>query len=76
MPGTIYLLDGHQLRALEEQPYANEDRLQELLGDHPNVLAGDQMDEVEPRRWLLVDQEVNVPIKEEVGGHVAGPSPP
>ena len=70
MPGTIYLLDDdNKLRALEEQPYDNEDLLQKLLGDHPDLLAGDQMDEGDPRRWLLVDREVSVPFKEgAVGG--------
>ena len=71
MPGRIYLLDndGKTLRSLEEQPYDSEDLLQELLGKHPDLLAGDQIDETTPRRWLLVDREFGVPIKEDaVGG--------
>ena len=51
MPGTIYLLgDDDKLQALEEQPYDNENLLQKLLGDHPDLLAGDQMDKGDPRR--------------------------
>jgi len=70
MPGRIYLLDndGKTLRSLEKQPYDSEDLLQELLGEHPDLLAGDQIDEATPRRWLLVDREVGVPIKEDAAG--------
>jgi len=39
-------------------PYANEDLLQRLLADYPDLLAGDQMDKTVPRRWLLVSREV------------------
>ena len=70
MPGRIYILDndGKTLRSLEEQPYDSEDLLQELLGEHPDLLAGEQIDEATPRRWLLVDREVGVPIKEDAAG--------
>ena len=71
MPSRIYLLDnnGETLRSLEERPYDNEELLQGLLEKHPDLLAGDQIDETAPRRWLLVDREVGVPIKEDaVGG--------
>jgi len=55
MPGRIYLLDndGETLRSLEEQPYDSEQLLQGLLEKHPDLLAGDQIDETAPRRWLL-----------------------
>ena len=68
MTGKIYLLqeDG-SLQAMSERSYVTEERLQVLLKDYPDLLAGEQMDEENPRRWLLVSREVGVPI-EEGGG--------
>ena len=34
--------------------YDSESLLQKLLADHPDLLAGDQINAEEPRRWLLV----------------------
>jgi len=62
MAGKIYLVeDDGTLRALEAQHYENEDRLQTLLEDYPDLLAGDQIDESSPRRWLLISREIGVP---------------
>ena len=62
MSGKIYLIqDDETLHALSEQPYASEDRLQFLLAKYPDLLAGDQMNEAAPRRWLLVSREYGVP---------------
>ncbi len=67
MTGKVYLIQSdNQLLALEEQPYANEDMLQTLLEQYPDLLAGDQIDPATPRRWLLVAREMGVPG--EVGG--------
>ena len=56
--GRIYLLDGEsKLIAMEESPYDSETLLQKLLADHPDLLAGDQINAEEPRRWLLVTRE-------------------
>jgi hypothetical protein len=65
MTGKIYLLqDNGSLQAMSERSYVTEERLQLLLKDYPDLLAGDQMDEQNPRRWLLVSREVGVPIEE------------
>ena len=62
MSSKIYLIqDDETLHALSEQPYASEDRLQFLLAKYPDLLAGDQMNEAAPRRWLLVSREYGVP---------------
>lgn len=68
MNGAIYLIqnDG-SLVAMKEQEYKAEALLQELLSRYPNLLAGEQMDSTEPRRWLLVAREVGVPGEEESG---------
>ena len=68
MTSKIYLLqDNGTLQPLTERPYASEDLLQGLLGQYPDLLAGDQIDAAAPRRWLLVSREVGVPVEEEGG---------
>ena len=62
MAGRIYLLNGEsKLIAMEESAYDSENLLQKLLADHPDLLAGDQINADEPRRWLLVTREMGVP---------------
>ena len=62
MARRIYLLNGEsKLIAMEESPYDSETLLQKLLADHPDLLAGDQINDEEPRRWLLVTCEMSVP---------------
>src|SRR5690606_36430168 len=66
MKGKIYLLDDKDgLRAMNETPYESEQLLQELLAKHPDLLAGDQIDRSEPRRWLLVSREMAVAAEED-----------
>lgn len=66
--GKIYLIGNDEtLHPLEEQAYLNEDILQVLLAKYPDLLAGDQIDETTPRRWLLVSREFGVPGEEEGG---------
>ncbi|MCP4536171.1 MAG: hypothetical protein GY832_03405 [Chloroflexi bacterium] len=66
MTGKIYLLqeDG-SLQPMSERSYVTEDRLQVLLRDYPDLLAGDQMDEENPRRWLLLSREVGIPFEQD-----------
>ncbi len=49
---------------MEEQDYPTEDHLQELLTRYPNLLAGNQIDDTNPRRWLLVSREAGLPDEE------------
>ena len=61
MAGRIYHLnDKSKLVSLEEAPYDSEKLLQELLANHPDLLAGEQINSDEPRRWLLVAREISV----------------
>ena len=53
---------------MEEAEYDSESLLQELLAKHPDLLAGEQIDSDEPRRWLLVKREMPVPGHETGGG--------
>ena len=50
---------------MHEQPYADKGWLQQLLAECPGLLAGDQIDETAPHRWLLISREFGVPLEEE-----------
>lgn len=66
MAGRIYLLnDNSDLMAMEEAPYDSEKLLQEMLAKHPDLLAGEQINSDEPRRWLLVTREMAVQGEED-----------
>src|SRR5215210_8492735 len=69
MPGGVYLIQGNGgLVEMTEEPYDSEDLLQGLLAQYPNLLAGDQIDSTEPRRWLLVSREVPLASEEDGSG--------
>jgi hypothetical protein len=68
MSGAIFLIqDNGQLMEMNEQKYDSEDILQTLLAKYPNLMAGDQINNEAPRRWLLVSREASLP-SEEGGG--------
>ena len=61
MSGGIFILrDDREFLELTEKPYVYEDHLQDFIAKYPNLLAGDQIDPVNPRRWLLVSREFHV----------------
>ncbi len=63
----IYHLNEHgQLAPMTEEPFDLEDRLQELVAEHPGLLSGEQMNPGSPRRFMLVDREQG--IADIVGG--------
>src|SRR5271165_5800672 len=53
---------------MDEAPYDSESLLQKLLADHPDLLAGDQINVEAPRRWLLVTREMAVPGEQDGAG--------
>lgn len=62
MTGRIFLLGTDaSLTPMDEQIYEAEALLQQLLAEHPDLLAGDQIDPGSPRQWLLISREVGVP---------------
>lgn len=66
MSGRIYLLhDNSHLVAMKEAPYDSEDLLQEMLAEHSDLLAGEQINSQAPRRWLLIRREMGIPGDEE-----------
>ena len=67
MPERIYTsAEDGELEALEETPFSNEDELQVLIGEHPELLDGEQVRPGDPRRWILVTREKG--IAESTGG--------
>jgi hypothetical protein len=69
MADSIFLIGPEQkLVEMMAQPYDSEDLLQRLLADYPHLLAGQQIDEATPRRWLLITPEMPVPGEEAGNG--------
>ncbi|WP_116107621.1 hypothetical protein [Lewinella sp. IMCC34191] len=66
MADSIFLLDEDStLRELTEAHHLTEANLQQLLADFPQLMAGKQLDEASPRRWLLVKRELGIPDGQE-----------
>lgn len=67
--GGIFLIqaDGKVVE-MKEELYKSEDVFQIILAQYPNVLAGDQIDSQNPRRWLLISREIRVPAEEGGSG--------
>ncbi len=65
MSGIFLVHDNGSLVKMSEEPYENEGKLQELLASYPDLLAGDQMNDSEPRRWLLISREAGIPAEED-----------
>ena len=61
MEGSIFVMQpDNSLVKVNRTPYNSEALLQGLLSDYPDLLAGDQMNTVNPRRWLLVSPELSL----------------
>ncbi|MCP4713384.1 MAG: hypothetical protein GY869_32545 [Planctomycetes bacterium] len=69
MGGKIYQTQpGGGLMPMEETPYENEDMFQKLLAKNPDLMAGEQVNRTDPRRWLLVKREASVPSEVDSAG--------
>lgn len=72
MSTGIFLVDAKgELTEMRETPFLAEAHFQELLARYPSLLAGDQIDPQEPRRWLLIDREVGIEDSEGGAGRWA-----
>jgi len=68
VPDTVFLVnEAGGLQWMESQQYETEDLLQGLLESYPELMAGDEIDPINPRKWLLVSREIGVP--DEEGGN-------
>jgi hypothetical protein len=63
--GMFVIQEDGQLVEMHQQAYDSEAWLQELLARHPNLLAGDQIDASDPRRWILVRRENAIPAEKD-----------
>ena len=61
MAEKIYIRNAAgDLEPLAEERFETEDLLQELIGQHPELLAGDQMQPGDPLRWILIRREMPI----------------
>jgi len=66
MSGRIFLIDDSRgLVSMGETAYESEDLLQALIADYPDLLAGEQINPDQPRRWILVSREYGVPDQKD-----------
>lgn len=74
---VIFLIKGRtgegptELERVPSQEYEDEALLQRLLDEHPEVLAGEQIEPEEPVRWFLVTREAGIPDAENGGNRWA-----
>ena len=59
--GVIFLVNDGRVQEMRELAYEAEAVLQQLIADYPSVLAGEQIDPGNPRRWILVAKEAGLP---------------
>lgn len=72
MSAGIYLIQhDDQLVEMAEQPYDSEALLQGWLAKYPHLLAGHQINTLDPRRWLLIAREMPLPGEEGGAGRWA-----
>ena len=67
MSDRIYVRTNGKMEELEEQPFSDEqeDVLQKLIAEHPDLLSGSQIRPDDPLRWILITREQGIP--EELG---------
>jgi len=65
LAGGVFLIqtDG-KLVEMSEENYGSEADFQELIAKYPNILAGNQINDAKPRRWLLISIEATLPSEE------------
>jgi len=66
--GVFVLKKDDTLVEMSLKQYESEDMLQTLLAKYPNLLAGDQINELNPRKWILISREFSVPDDETSEG--------
>ena len=68
MSGKIYVIrDGEELTELAQSLYSDEDFFQGLIEKYPDILAGDQINPENPRKWILISREMGVPADQDGG---------
>lgn len=61
MPEHIYASTNEgDLEAIQETPFAQEEDLQKLIAQHPELLDGEQITPGNARRWILITREKGI----------------
>ena len=69
MSSEVFLLNkDDSLEEMNQEDYSSEEYLQTLLEKYPNLLAGEQIDEANPRKWIVISREFPVPGDDFSGG--------
>ena len=68
-PGVFLLRGEDELVGMEAAQFAREDDFQRLIQIFPDLLVGDQIDPLSPRRWILVKREQQVSTGEFGASH-------
>ena len=59
MRDTIFMKNSeNKLVSLSETLYQKEEHLQEIIANNPVLLAGEQINPDEPRKWILIFQYI------------------
>ena len=68
--GKIFLVGDEEesFEPMVETPYEAEEILQILLEKYPDPLPGDQISPENPKKWILISREMNVPSEDGGGG--------
>jgi len=53
---------------MNQEDYSSEEYLQTFLEKYPNLLAGEQINEANPRKWIVITREFPVPADDFSGG--------
>ena len=64
MSSKIYVLrDNVDITPLSETEFTEESIFQALIEKYPEILAGDLIDPINPRKWLLIQREKSISIE-------------
>ena len=61
--GVFVIRKDGSLVEMRLNEYESEATLQDYIAKYPNLLPGDQIDVINPRKWLLISKEYGIPDK-------------
>jgi len=65
MSGAIFVVQNDEkLIRMEQAAFTTEENFQNLLESFPELLAGEQINSVVPRKWVMISRESPIPSKE------------
>lgn len=68
MSDRIYVRTDGKMDPFDAQPFDNEDAIQQLIAEEPDLLGGGRIRPDKPRRWILIRREQGVPDTEDSPG--------